>query len=62
MSIAKSAPISACTPAAMAAAGVPFVAAHHFHCRIRQRGTRNRTEISVLQFVRKKVGAMSLPT
>lgn len=60
MSQVKSAPVAACTPAAMAAAGVPFNAAHWFHCRARPQGARSATELTVFQLVRKVVGTSQL--
>lgn len=57
----KTAPIAACTPAAMAAAGVPFRAAHWFHTRGRETGPRSTTEITVFQMVRQIVGITTLP-
>lgn len=53
----KPAPLAACTPAAMAKAGVPFSAAHWFHTRARRQGTRSQTELTVFQCVRQLVGS-----
>jgi hypothetical protein len=57
MPTANPASIAACTPAAMAAAGVPFSSAHWFHCKARRHGPRNETELTVFQWVRKIVGS-----
>ena len=43
------APVAACTPAAMRAAGVPFSAAHWFQCHARRRGVKTATELTVFQ-------------
>jgi hypothetical protein len=61
MSTVKTAPIAACTPAAMAASGVPFRAAHWFHTRGRAIGPRSATELTVFQMVRQIVGVTTLP-
>lgn len=57
MPTAQSASLAACTPAAMAAAGVPFAAARWFHCTARRKGARNGIELTVFQWVRKIVGS-----
>ena len=54
------APIAACTPAAMRAAGVPFRAAHWFQCHARRKGIKTETELTVFQLVRQLVGAARL--
>lgn len=56
----KTMPIAACTPAAMAASGVSFRAAHWFHTRGRESGPQSPTELTVFQMVRKIVGAATL--
>lgn len=53
----NTAPLPACTPAAMAAAGVPFSAARWFHCKARKQGARSETELTLFQWVRHTVGS-----
>lgn len=57
MSIAKFASVAACTPAAMASAGVSLDEAIWFHTRARRQGLAGGTDLTRFQWVRGIVGS-----